>query len=98
MLDKSSIDKKPRSHSETRGYVSKRCSLLVFKDGMKKRLLWFSCYLLKLIEKDTLYVRIVNVKLNGKNKRDKEQVKKIWIPDQVRDDNKAAKITKGMRE
>jgi len=52
-----------------RGYVSKRCSLLVLEDGMKNKLMWPSCYLIELIEKDTLYVRIVKVKIRSKISR-----------------------------
>jgi hypothetical protein len=56
-------NKKPRSHSETRGYVLKRRSLLVFKDRMKNKQRWSLCYLLELIEKDTLSYGIVKEKL-----------------------------------
>jgi hypothetical protein len=37
---------------------------LFLKTGSKKYLPWFSYYLLELIEKDTLYYRIVKGKIN----------------------------------
>jgi hypothetical protein len=48
-----------------RGYVSRRCSLLILKDGMKKRIVLFSCYLLELIEKVHFIIGLSRGKIQG---------------------------------